>query len=259
MKYLVELVFGIGFFGIAAIALTFFLRFLLLTWAVRIIGGVIQGILRFVMRLCHALVFIFGPALLGGFIIGIGLGVGETATSNSSTGSAGPMQPVLLAFLGFFVIVAIRAWQWNSRQSRTAPESPEQRSGNAGSPHQGNVADAWARAVKLAPALRDELQDAQAACSALLAVVESGEGEPGDAMIETAELIHGYLAPFVDSVERRMVRAKGSEKRAIVQEMVKFLRGFAQRAQRDMRAAGLDSGEGDSALRVHLAAQLFGK
>ncbi len=259
MKYLVELVFGIGFFGLGAIALTFLLRFLLLTWAVRIVGRIVYSILGFVKRLCHALIFIFGPALLGGFIIGIGLGVGENATSNSSTGSAGPMQPVLLAFLGFFVIVAIRAWQWNSRQNRTGPESPEQKSGNAGSPHQGNVADAWARAVKLAPARRDELLDAQAACSALLAVVESGEGEPVDAMIETAELIHGYLALFVDSVERRMVRAKRSEKSAIVQEMVTFLRGFAQRAQRDMRAAGLGTGEGDSALRVHLAAQLFEK
>lgn len=252
MGYLVELVFGIGFFGLGAIALTFFLRFLLLTWAVRIVGRVVQGILGFVKRLCHALIFILGPALLGGFIIGTGFGVGENATS-SSNGSADPMQPVLLAFLGFFVIVAVRAWQWNSRQSPTAPESPEQKSVNVGSPDQGIVADAWARAVKLAPAQRDELQDAQTACSALLAVVESG-----GAMIETAELIRGYLAPFVDSVERRVVRAKRSEKSAIVQEMVRFLRGFAQRAQRDMQAVGARADGEDSALREHLASQLFG-
>ena len=40
MRYLVELVFGIGFFGLGAIALTFFLRFLLLTGTALSLGAV---------------------------------------------------------------------------------------------------------------------------------------------------------------------------------------------------------------------------
>jgi hypothetical protein len=76
-------------------------------------------------------------------------------------------------------------------------------------------------------------------------------------MIETADLIRGYLVPYLDSIERRMAGAQPSGKRAIVQEMVKFLVGFAQRARRDMNSAGIGVGEGDLALRAHLAAQLF--
>ena len=258
MKYLVELVFGIGFFGLGAIALTFILRFILLTWAVRLAGRIIQSVLGFVKRLCHAVVFIFGPALLGGFIIGFALQSSANLTAGGGSVSADSTQPILLAFLSFFVIVAFRAWQWNSRRNCAKPQSPEPKSGKAGSVTDGPITDAWARATKLAPEQRDEILDAQATCSALLAAVEFGDGVPNGAMFETAELIRGYLAPFIDSVERRMARAELSEKAAIVQEMVKFLGGFAQRAQRDMRAEGLGVGQEDSALRVRLAAHLFG-
>lgn len=256
MGYLVELVFGIGFFGLGAIALTFFLRFLLLTWAVRIVGRVVQGILGFVKRLCHALIFIFGPALLGGFIIGTGLGVRENATS-SSDGSADPIQPVLLAFLGFFVIVAIRAWQWNSRQNRTAPKSTEQKSVNVSSPDQGIVADAWARAVKLAPAQRDELLDAQAVCTSLLTAVEMGDSMPDDVMIETATLIRDHLAVLIDSTERHLRGGAACQKDAAIAEMVKFLLAFGDRARRDLLAAATKIDAQDSVMRAHLEAKLF--
>ena len=88
MKYLVELVFGIGFFGLGAIALTFILRFILLTWAVRLAGRIINSILGFTKRLCHALIFIFGPALLGGFIIGFTLESGANLTAGGGNVSA---------------------------------------------------------------------------------------------------------------------------------------------------------------------------
>ncbi|MDE1914903.1 MAG: hypothetical protein KGJ57_00040 [Sphingomonadales bacterium] len=123
MKYLVELVFGIGFFGLSVIVLTFFLRFLLLTWAVRTVGRVVHGVLGFMKRLCHALIFIFGPALLGGFIVGTGLGAGEHAMGNGGNGATDPTQTILLAFLSFFVIVAFRAWQWNACKNRISPTS----------------------------------------------------------------------------------------------------------------------------------------
>lgn len=117
--------------------------------------------------------------------------------------------------------------------------------------------NAWARAIKLAPAQRDELLEAQATCSVLLTAVEFWESGPDNPMIETAELISGYLVPYLDSIERRIAGAQPSGKHAIVQEMVKFLGGCAQRAQRDMQSSGLHVNEGDSALRAHRQSQLF--
>lgn len=257
MKYLVELVFGIGFFGLGAIALTFFLRFLLLTWAVRLAGRIAQSILGFTKRLCLALIFIFGPALLGAFIIGFALESGANLTAGGGNAPADPTQPILLAFLSFFAIVAFRAWQWNSHRKRDKHLLAKPETNKIISPVNGLIADAWARAIKLAPAQRDELLEAQATCSALLTAVELGKGGTDEPMIETAELIRGYLVPYLDSIERRMAGAQPSGKRAIVQEMVQFLGGFAQRAQRDMQASGLHVNEGDSALRAHLQSQLF--
>jgi hypothetical protein len=75
-------------------------------------------------------------------------------------------------------------------------------------------------------------------------------------MIETAALIRDHLASLVEGTRRRLLGAKPSERKAIIEEMVKFLRGFALRAEKDMRAAsGVDAK--DSALRAHLAMQLF--
>lgn len=258
MKYLVELVFGIGFFGLGAIALTFFLRFLLLTWAVRLAGRIAQSILGFIKRLCLALIFIFGPALLGALIIGFALESGANLAAGGGNASADPTQPILMAFLSFFAIVAFRAWQWNPHRKRDKHLLARPEKSKIVSPVSGLIGDAWARAIKLAPGRRNELLDAQAICSALLAVVESGDSAPDGTMVETAELIRSCLAPFVDSVERRMVRAKRSEREAIIEELVTYLRGFAQRAQRDIQHTSLRVGDGDSTLRAHLAAQLFG-
>jgi hypothetical protein len=238
MRYLVELVFGIGFFGLGAIALTFFLRFILLTWAVRLAGRIIQSILGFTKRLCHALIFIFGPALLGAFIIGFALESGANLTAGGGNASADPTQPILLAFLSFFVIVAFRAWQWNSRRNRAKRSLPELQSNPGVSPAHGQIADAWARAIKLAPAQRHELLDAQAACSGLLAAVDLVEGKPDDPMIETAALIREHLQALIASTERRLREVPPSQREAVIAEMVKYLLAFGDRDRGQTQRAG---------------------
>lgn len=267
MRYLVELVFGIGFFGLGAIALTFFLRFLVLTWAVSLAGRVIQSILNFVRRLCHAMIFIFGPAVLGGFIIGLALQIVMNLKKVGGTTPADPTMPILIAFLDIFVIVAVRGWQWQTRRHR--PNMLPQRAGQMGHPTEAlepadyppgceSIADAWSRAIKLAPERRDELLEARATCSALLAAVELHDGLRDSAMIETAALIRNHLAALVESTERRMRGATRSEKAAIIEEMAKFLLGFARRAQIDLASVGRPY-EDHAALRAYLTSQLFGR
>lgn len=268
MKYLVELVFGIGFFGLGAMALFFFLRFLLLTWAVRVVGNVVHGVLGLMKTVIHALIFVFGPAVLGSFIIGLALQISMNLTMGGGTTSADPTMPVLIAFLAFFVIVAVRGWQWQARRHRPnmlpqgatptghAAEAPEPADYPAGCE---SIADAWSRAIKLAPERRDDLLDARATCGALLAAAELHDGIPDSAMIETAALIRNNLAALIDSTERRLRRARPAERGAMIDEMVTFLLGFAQRAQQDMQASNLAADEADAALRAHLAARLFGK
>jgi hypothetical protein len=117
MRYFVELVFGIGFFGLSAIALTFFMRFLLLTWAVRLAGRIIQNILGFTRQLCHAIIFIFGPALLGGFTLGFSLQFGINFTTNDANSSTYSAQSILLSFIAFLLIVTFRLWQWSIRKN----------------------------------------------------------------------------------------------------------------------------------------------
>lgn len=253
MKYLVELVFGIGFFGLGAIALTFFLRFLLLTWAVRLVGRIIQSILSFTRRLCHAVIFIFGPAMLGGFIVGLGL---QLAFSSGNT-SVDPVQPVLLAFLAFFVIIAFRAWQWNSRGSSAKPGRSELASSKFASPVDRLVADAWARAIALAPSKRHDLQVAQAACCSLLTAVEVRDNMPDDTLIETETLIRDHLAALVDSTERHLHGGSACQKDAAIAEMVKFLLAFGDRARRDLLVATTKIDAQDTAMRAHLEAKLF--
>lgn len=257
MKYLVELVFGIGFFGLSAIALTFFLRFLLLTWAVRLVSHVVQSILLFMKRLSHALIFIFGPAVLGGFIIGLVLQFGVSLATSNGNSSADPTIPVLLAFLGFFVIVAVRAWQWSVHRGSNTTGLQEAGARKDSPAEYGMLADAWARAIKLAPRRRDDLLNAQAACTALLAAAETNDSLPDSAMIETGALIRNHLAALIGSTERRLHGALPTEKEAIVAEMVKLLLGFGQRARRDIQAAAPNVDEEDTAMRAHLATQLF--
>lgn len=256
MKYLVELVFGIGVFGLGAIALTFFLRFLLLTWAVRLAGRLIQSILGFVKRLCYALIFVFGPAMLGGFIIGVALQSGANLTASSNS-SADPTQPVLLAFLGFFVIVAVRAWQWSKRKGRTSRDLPETDSSKLASTKDRLMAGAWARAMELAPTRRDDLLDAQAACSALLTAVELGESLPDDATIETATLIRNNLVALIASTERHLRGESASQKEGVISEMVKYLLAFGDRARRDLLATKAKADTQDATMRAYLASKLF--
>lgn len=265
MKYLVVLVFGAGFLGLSFMLLSFVLRFFLLTWGVRLVGGVAQSVLRFAKELIYALIFVFGTAILGAFIVTLGLQLALTYAAGGE--NADPTMPVLWGFLAFFVIVAVRGLQWRARRNRqrvvtlAGPEAgdtgevPELADYAAG---YENVAEAWSRAIALAPRHRDELLAARATCAALVAAVEQQDHIPDSAMIETVALIRNHLAALVDSTERRLLGAKPSERKAKIEEMVKFLLGFAQRAQQDMQAAGTSAEDEDSALRAHLASQLFG-
>lgn len=257
MKYLVELLFGIGFFGLGAIALSFLLRFLLLAWAVRLAGRIIQSIMGFVNRLCHALIFVLGPAVLGGFIIGVALQSGANLTSSSGNSSADPTQPVLLAFLSFFVIVAFRAWQWSKRKDRTSRDLPATNSSKLPSTKDRLMAGAWARAMELAPTRRDDLLDAQAACSALLTAVELGESLPDEATIETATLIRDHLVALIASTERHLRGESASQKEGTIPEMVKYLLAFGDRARRDLLAMKAKADTQDATMRTHLATKLF--
>ncbi len=266
MKYLVELVFGVGYLGLAAMVLSFVLRFLLLTWAVQVVGNVVQGVLDLIKTAIRALIFVFGPAVLGGFVVGLALQIGMNLSMGGVTTSADPTMPVLVAFLAFFIIVAVRGWQWSAlRYRRNIPHqeaAPTDQGVEASEPTDypsgcESMADAWSRAMKLAPERRDDLLDARATCGALLAAVELRDGPPNSAMIETATLIRKHLAALVDSTERRLRGAKRSDKRAITKEMVTFLQGFALRAQRDLAAPGPSVKDQDAALRAHLASQLF--
>ncbi|MDE1914902.1 MAG: hypothetical protein KGJ57_00045 [Sphingomonadales bacterium] len=69
--------------------------------------------------------------------------------------------------------------------------------------------------MELAPARRDKLLQAQAACSSLL------------------------VATLVHSTERRLRGVKSSERAAVIEEMVNFLLGFGLRAETDIATAGL--------------------
>ena len=266
MGYLFELVFAVGVLGLGGMALFFFLRFLLLTWMVQIVGNVVHGVLRLIKSILHALIFVFGPAVLGAFIAGLGLQIGLNLDASGGNSSADPTMPVLIAFLAFFVIVAVRGWQWTARRHhQNAPvqevaeaddtiEAPGPADYPAG---YELVADAWNRAIKLAPERRQDLLRARTVCAELLNALELHDNIPDVAMIDTATLIRNHLAALVDSTERRLRGARPSERAATIDEMVKFLLGFAKRAQQDMQSATASIEEDDTALRAHLVSQLF--
>jgi len=266
MKYLVELVFGVGFFGLAAIALSFALRFLLLTWAVRLIGHVVRTMFQFIKHMLHTAIYIFGTALLGGLIVGFGLQVGMNLAVGSSDKPADSTMPVLLGFLAFFMLVAVRGWQWRARHNRQQGKHAAREAGACDEAleladypagYEG-VASAWSQAIALAPRHRDDLLEARATCAALVKVVAAHDGVSDPALIETDALIRNHLAALVDSTERRLRDAKPSMKAAITEEMARFLLGFAQWAKNNLAAAGLSVEDEDEALQVHLASQLFG-
>jgi hypothetical protein len=119
------------------------------------------------------------------------------------------------------------------------------------------VADAWRRAIKIAPERRDDLASAEVACVELLSAAEQHDGIPDGEVMETIVLIRNNLAALVDSTERRLRGASPAQKIAAIDEMVKFLIGFGQRARQVIEAAGFGPGSEDEALRAHLAARLF--
>lgn len=263
MKYLVELVLGVGLLALGGMALFFSLRFLLLVWIVQVARHVVQNILRMFKTVLHALIFVIGTAVVGAFVIGLGLQIGANLIAGGADKSADPTMPVLVAFLAFFVIVAVRGWQWSARCNRL-PDGPEvsdaaETSEPADYPTGYEaVADAWNRAITLAPKHRDELLDARAVCAELVNAVEGHHGIPDIAMIETAALIRNNLAALVCSTERRLRGAKRSDKAAATKEMVTFLQGFALRAQQNLVSSGPSVKDQDAALRAHLTSRLFG-
>lgn len=262
MNYLVVLVFGAGLLGLAFMLLSFVMRFFLLTWGVRLVGGTVQSMLRFAKELIYALIFVFGTAILGAFLIALGLQLAFTYAAGGE--NADPTMPVLWGLLALFVIVAVRGLQWRARRNRRkadgepfgkVSEAPEPPDYPAGYEH---VADAWDRAIKLAPKYRNDLSEARATCAYLVNAVEHHGDIPDSAMIDTAALIRNNLAPLVDSTERRLRGAKHADRAEAIAETVKFLIGFAARAQQDMQGEGFARSDADSALRAHLATQLFG-
>lgn len=267
MGLLIELVFAVGFVGLCGIALVALIRYLFLRWIVGVLGGAVLGALRFVKDMIHALIYVFAPAIVGAFIIGLALQLIMNAMSSNGASSADPTTPVLVACLAFFVIVAVRGWQLKRRRdhSMVVAVPGEQEAGDAAQAADlpvypagyETIADAWKRAIELAPRYRAELLDAAGACAALLAAVEQQDGIPDSLLTETAVLIRNHLAALVDSTRRRLLCAKAPERPAIIEEMVKFLRGFAKRAREDMQAMSFGTDEEDSALRAHLATQLF--
>jgi hypothetical protein len=68
---------------------------------VRLAGRIIQSILGFARRLCHAVIFISCPALLGGFIIGLVLQSATNLTAGGGNARADPTQPVIFGFQAF--------------------------------------------------------------------------------------------------------------------------------------------------------------
>jgi hypothetical protein len=254
---LIGLVFAVGFMGLGGMALLFFLRFLLLTWLVQVVGNAVQSVSRLIKTIIYTLIFVFGPAVLGAFIIGLGLQFIVVLYANGSNSSADPTMPILLAFLAFFIIIAVRAWQWSARRVRK-PTAEQERGTLGGHPSgSGMLVDAWAKAIQLAPGARADILDAQSACAALLTAVEMKDGLHDDSMIETALLIRDYLAALIDSTERRLHDAQPAEKVTIIAEMVRFLLGFGQRARHVLQAVVPSVVEDDAALRAHLATQLF--
>ncbi len=267
MGKLIVLVFMVGSMGLVGIALFGFLRFLLLTLLVQVVGNAVRGALGLVKTALHALIFVFGTALVGAFIVGIGLQIITTLAADGAAADA--TMPTLVAFLVFFVLLAWRGWQWQARRNGSNAAQPVV--SEATIPDDGThtlelaplpdgyegVAGAWEKAIKLAPERGEELADAQASCAQLLAVVEQHESIPDGEIRETVVLIRKHLQALVDSTERRLRGASVAAKKATVEEMVKLLLGFGQRAQQDLEAAGLTPEEDDAVLRAHLAARLF--
>lgn len=267
MAYLVVLVFGAGFFGICAIVLPFLLRFLLLAWLVRLVENVVRSVLQFFKNLIFCLIFVFGTAMLGAFIAGIGLQIAMNVFTAVEGKAADPTTPALIGFLAFFIIVAIRAQQWKFRRARCrsdnvpAPVDEHSFSMPPQPPYPvgyEDVADAWSKAIELAPEHYGPLLQAQGNCAELVNAVEHHEDIPDIAMIDTATLIRNHLAALVRNSERRVRSARPEEKAAIIKEMVNFLLGFGNRAQTDIANAAKGMERQDAALRSHLASQLFG-
>ncbi|QSR17444.1 hypothetical protein [Novosphingobium sp. KA1] len=261
MKYVLEAVFSLGFLVLGGMAIFLLMRFIIMVWVVRVAERVILGTLNLIKSILFALIFVFAPAILGAFIIALGLQIALNASS--PTGSGDPTMPVLIGLLSFFAILAMRIWQWQARRQRETtlaqamPDmvatSHEGEASNAQDP----MALAWYRAMKIAPKRQDELMSARAACVALLTAVDQSDGLPDTDMIETATLIRNHLIPFVDSMERRLQGATRAERKGIVDEMARYLLGFGDRARRALAAAGPDQKEQDAALHAHLSAQLF--
>lgn len=116
MKFLVLVLFGGGFLVLTGIALPFLLRFLLLQWAVGLIGSVAQSILKWIGDILYACISIFGVALVGAIIVGLSLQIGMILANHDPNGVVNSTIPILAAFLSFFVIVAMRSWQWNGQR-----------------------------------------------------------------------------------------------------------------------------------------------
>jgi hypothetical protein len=268
MRFVIEFVLAAGLLGLSGVALIFLLRLMLLTWLVQVVAQALQGMLSLIKSFLSAIIFVLVPAALGGFIVGITLQIVMNLASLSAGGeSANPTMPLLVAFLTFFVIVATRTWRWKASRGCQNIVTPEVALDGAGAvtpsetvcylPGYEAVANAWKRAVMLAPERRADLADAEANCATLLHLFGRHDGVLDSGISETAMLIRKHLASLIDGTERRLRGASSSVRSAAIDEMVTLLLGFAQRARQDLQAFGPSKEEEDKALRAHLAAQLF--
>jgi hypothetical protein len=231
--------------------------------------ALIQAMVRGVVQLLFALIYVVGPAVLGLFIVTLGLQI--VLNLGSPNASADPTMPGLSGLLAFCIILTLRVVQWRGRADRNdgvvpsgtvqadvlpsmpvPPRPPEPV--EADDP----IASAWTRALKLAPERQEALMKARGTCAALLAATDHPEGIPQPEITETAVLIRHHLAPYVDGIERRLEGAAQGERATIIAEMTTFLLGFADRAARALTASGPDLADEDLARQAHLSAQLFG-
>ena len=92
------------------------LRFLIAKWTFSILGGVVGRTLNFVGEVFKAIFYVTIPAVLAAFIVGLGSGmVLAAAAADDSAGTA-----VLLGLFVFFLVMAMRTWQWTTRRRRLA-------------------------------------------------------------------------------------------------------------------------------------------
>jgi len=185
-------------------------------------------------------------------MIGLGFGIGGAAL-----GTADPVADGLLA-----AILSLPVMSWalsrigRRRRERRGEAVLEYRARSALAPEpatDGDVAVAWGRAVRLAPAQRQRLAMAREACAYVL---HMSEAHPLDMeTMECAVLIRKRLPELVDKTASYCTLAGKHERRGVIEDMVGDIESLGRMALLRVERSKAELGESLAATRAHIASR----